>query len=94
MCKHNKMANYFAINMPYVKPPSYIAIKMNNNNNSNNNTTRVYKPNKYNAHLVNTNDPLWLEKEGVNTSYNYNVESRKKWLAKQTKTRKRKRSRK
>jgi hypothetical protein len=81
--------NYLAINMPYVKAPSYIAIKINNNNT----TKRVYKPNKYNAHRINTNDPLWLEKEGVNTSYNHNVESRKRWLAKKATTyRKRKRS--
>ena len=85
-------ANYVSLNMPYVKPPSFVAIKINNANNANN-TRRIYKPNKYNAHVVNTNDPSWLEKEGVNTSYNHNVESKKRWLAKQKSRRRRTRTR-
>lgn len=39
--------------------------------------------NKYNARIVNTNDPNWLSKEGVNTSYNMNLEARKRWLERQ-----------
>jgi hypothetical protein len=51
-------------------------------------TAKSYNDNN-NAHVVNTNDPHWLEKEGVNTSYNINVEARKRWLARQPQIRNR-----
>ncbi len=50
---------------------SFRSAQAPNNNNNNN------------VHVVNTNDPNRMKKEGVNNSYNMNVESRKKWLARQ-----------
>ena len=78
-------SSHIAINMSYAKPQSYVTINIKNDKRNKNNKTRKYKPNKYNAHSVNTNDPFWLEKEGVNASYNLNVESKKQWLARQPK---------
>jgi hypothetical protein len=60
--------------------PNHIAINMNA-------LTRSMKKrsNKYNAHVVNTSDPNWLEKEGVSTHFNLNVEAKKRYLARQNK---------
>ncbi len=58
--------------------------------NANNKSRKTIQNYNNNIHVVNTNDPNWIKKEGINNSYNMNVEARKKWLAKQSKKRTRK----